>query len=226
MFYVYVIFRPCGTPCYVGKGTGNRYRVHFRKSSNPHLARIIAKYGELPVVIARSGMTESEAFETEVALISAIGRAPHSGPLVNLTIGGEGGSGSKRTPESLARMSAAQRGKKMPAAWLAAQIGKVISENQRAKIAASLTGKTQTSESNAKRSATMRGRKKPPMSDAQKAAISATLIGNVPWNVGVPMSDAQRKSLAAIHLGSKASEETRAKMRASQTLAWERRRAA
>ena len=69
-FYVYVIFRPDGRPCYVGKGTGVRWtRKH---DNNRHLSNIRAAAGKpLPVVKV------------------AVGRTPN-GPLVNATDGGEG----------------------------------------------------------------------------------------------------------------------------------------
>lgn len=92
-FYVYVMFRPWnGIPCYVGKGSGRRAHRPSRKL-NPHLASIIKKAaGPLPTVILRRFEDEQEAYDTEVALIEAIGRGKY-GPLANLTDGGEGTSG-------------------------------------------------------------------------------------------------------------------------------------
>lgn len=93
-FYVYVIFRPNGIPCYVGKGRGDRMQAHKRRKGNLHLAAIYAMNGgALPAVKVRCDLSESEAFETECALIAALGREPHGGVLVNLTDGGEGTAG-------------------------------------------------------------------------------------------------------------------------------------
>ena len=48
---------------------------------------------EIPKLRVRENLTEDEAFETEIALILAIGRADRgSGPLTNMTDGGEGWS--------------------------------------------------------------------------------------------------------------------------------------
>lgn len=102
-FYVYVIFRPWdGSPCYVGKGKGDRWR-QFGARSNRHLLRIIAKAQrlglDLPIIKVRENLTEAEAFQTERAFIAAIGRGKR-GPLVNLTDGGEGVSGLKHSEKT------------------------------------------------------------------------------------------------------------------------------
>lgn len=100
IFYVYVIFRPTGEPCYVGKGSGGRWQQHIKGSHNRHLKRLYEKSGfDLPVVIIRDHMSEFEAFEMEIALISVIGREQHGGSLFNLTDGGEGVRGHIRTRE-------------------------------------------------------------------------------------------------------------------------------
>jgi hypothetical protein len=110
VFYVYLIFRPDGRPCYVGKGQGGRWEAHFKRAGNPWLSRIIAAAGgDLPVVKVRENLTEAEAFETEVALIKALGRKKDGGPLVNLTDGGEGVSGLVFSAESRARFSEANK---------------------------------------------------------------------------------------------------------------------
>lgn len=93
-FYVYVIFRPNGLPCYVGKGFGGRWKRHSVNSHNHHLRNIYRKFGpDLPIVKVREFISDFEAIETEVALISIIGRQKEGGPLVNMTNGGEGASG-------------------------------------------------------------------------------------------------------------------------------------
>ncbi len=112
--YVYVLFRPWnGEPCYVGKGCNERAHVHNKKGAdhpNAHLAAIYRRsVGPLPVVVLRSGLSESEAFSTEVALIAAIGRAPR-GPLTNLTDGGEGPCGAVQSQACCEKKGAALRG--------------------------------------------------------------------------------------------------------------------
>jgi hypothetical protein len=114
VFYVYVAFRPWdGSPCYVGKGKGNRWRRHFRTSPNRNLANIIKKAGgTIPTVVIRRGLFEEEAFEIERAFIKAIGRKAHGGPLVNLTDGGDGPSGARHSDEVKRA-----RSKDLKAAW-------------------------------------------------------------------------------------------------------------
>ena len=103
-FYVYLYFRLDGTPCYVGKGKGDRYRA--KTSRNPHLKSILkANNYRIPVVIIRSELTEQQALDLEAALIAALGRECDGGPLVNLTLGGVATSGFVFSDESKHKMS-------------------------------------------------------------------------------------------------------------------------
>ena len=110
-FYVYIWFRPDGIPCYVGKGQGNRWlrtRPH-----NRHLKNIIVKAKregkDIPKIKVRVGLTEAEAFDTEVAFIAAIGRCKNGGPLVNFTDGGEGVSNPPASVRAKIRKATKQR---------------------------------------------------------------------------------------------------------------------
>jgi hypothetical protein len=101
-FYVYVLFDAFGVPRYVGKGRRNRWLMHER-SSDPKefIERTWLMLGEIPKIKVRENLYEADAYETEIALIAAIGRSPH-GPLVNMTNGGEGGN---LTPEEHLKIS-------------------------------------------------------------------------------------------------------------------------
>ena len=118
-FYVYVKFRPWdGSPCYVGKGKGDRAFAHEYRAFNPHLANIIKKAGgELPTVFVREGLTERDAFELEVIFIKSIGRKANGGPLCNMTDGGDGSTGHTHavTLEMRRKISKANLGRKRTA---------------------------------------------------------------------------------------------------------------
>lgn len=134
-FYVYVIFRPNGVPCYVGKGRCGRWQQHIKNSHNRWLRNIYNKAnGDLPISKIREGLTNADACATEIALIGAIGREIDGGPLVNITAGGEGllghtpfrdeawrerqrlaHIGQTPSPEARAKMSATRKGRKLSA---------------------------------------------------------------------------------------------------------------
>jgi hypothetical protein len=114
IYYNYVYFTLDGIPRWVGKGKNKRYKAHERNSHNLILANLMRKAGgDLPVVVIREGLTEAEAFETEVALIAAIGRADLGlGPLVNHDNGGRGAT--YLSPEVREARAAKLRGRKHP----------------------------------------------------------------------------------------------------------------
>lgn len=214
-FYVYAIFRPGGDVCYIGKGHGGRWQQHVKRSCNRRLSRIYAKAGgDLPVIKVREGLTEKEAFETEGQLIAAIGRADlGSGPLVNLTDGGEGTVGWIAPEDVRAKMSMARRGKKLTGQNLlnvrACLIARNANEEHRARISAGLIGRKKSPEHVAKISAAQRGKKK--WSPEARAEMSVTRRGRkCPW------SPETRTKMIAVHVGRKNSPEIRARMSAGR----------
>jgi len=108
MFYVYVYRDPRplkkDQPVYVGKGTGDRDISHWSKGShNKPFQDFIShlKQRGLVAILDRVFETKSEdeAFAKEIELIALYGRRNlGTGTLFNLTDGGEGGSGTVRTP--------------------------------------------------------------------------------------------------------------------------------
>jgi len=107
MFYVYVYRDPRPTknnqPVYVGKGTGDRDLSHWsRGSHNKPFQDFIAhlKVRGLVAICERVFETENEmeAFAKEIELIALYGRRDlKQGPLFNLTDGGEGVAGMRKT---------------------------------------------------------------------------------------------------------------------------------
>lgn len=108
-FYVYVYRDPFTmAPFYIGKGLNGRADQHLMEAKDERNTpenyynsfklrkiRKILDQGKDPIIErVCEGMTEDDAFELEVFLISEIGRRVlDEGPLTNLTDGGEGFSG-------------------------------------------------------------------------------------------------------------------------------------
>lgn len=194
IYYVYVLFRPWdGSPFYIGKGKWNRWLVHqsrTRRHSNLRLTNIFEKASrlgmEIPKVKVRSGLTESEAFKVEIALITAIGRGKGS-PLVNLTDGGEGASNPSE--ESRIKRGAAIRG--IPR-----------SAETKAKISAKLLGHEQSVEARIKIGLKSKAMWTNPETRSFLSGV----------NRGVKRSKEFRDKVSAFHKGRTPSIETRSKM--------------
>lgn len=98
IYYVYSYLRADGSPYYIGKGKGLRYKAPHGKLPVPPSDRI---------VFIEDNLTEEEAFDLEVELIAFYGRKDNgTGILRNRTDGGEGRSGGVVSEsERLARSS-------------------------------------------------------------------------------------------------------------------------
>jgi hypothetical protein len=112
IYYVYVLFDWLGIPRYVGKGKGKRDIKHERYTDpanwrkNEFIEQTWIMLDEIPKVRIQNNITESEAFAAEAALIKVIGRIDlGTGPLTNMTDGGDGTSGYSHRPSSRAIMS-------------------------------------------------------------------------------------------------------------------------
>lgn len=118
MFYVY-LYTHNDRPLYVGKGQRNRYLDHLRQSQraparhHTNLAKYLRKHDLSGLRISTIPCdTEAAAHKLEADLILAIGRRDlKTGPLINLTEGGDRGFTGKHTAETKAKMSAWQKGR-------------------------------------------------------------------------------------------------------------------
>jgi hypothetical protein len=237
--YVYILFRPNGVPCYVGKGVGNRWLRHEWQTHNLRLARIIKSAGgSLPKIKIREGLTDAEAHETEQAFIAAIGRVAHGGPLVNF----------EHTELTKQKMSAASKGKPKSPEHVEKirqrMMGNVPSEATRAKLSAAHSGRITTPEHAKAISKAKKGICSGPMPEHQRIAIGAALKGRERSEaevaairagqakmteeqklarlekvreklVGRPLSEEHRKKISEDQRGRTRSPEFRAKVSAS-----------
>lgn len=113
MFYVYVMRRPNGEPFYVGKGCRRRIASHERDALNGvdglrhrYIKKIWRSGSLVDYDIIGYYATEMEAFAEETALIARLGRRKlGSGPLINLTDGGEGPTGAKHSAATRKKLS-------------------------------------------------------------------------------------------------------------------------
>jgi hypothetical protein len=84
-YYTYAYLREDGTPYYIGKGKGRRIFDKENRTSCP------VPKDKKRVIYLKKNLTEDEAFQHEVYMISILGRKNNgTGILRNLTDGGEG----------------------------------------------------------------------------------------------------------------------------------------
>lgn len=187
--YIYMVHRHDGTPLYIGKGTGERYKRHdSRAKANPHYAAVLAQAGgSLPVTIVADDLSEKEAYNLERLFTKEIGIESEGGPLINCGHGGRGGPVGVKHSEK----------------WKAA----------RSRIAAELW---QDEQYRAKmlRPDRPRGGNASARSAEFKAAVSAKLKGNS-HTLGFHHSDEAKAKMSAKRKGVPKSAETRTKMKES-----------
>lgn len=181
-------------PFYVGKGRDGRFSDHCRaarKSPTPvkgqhklNIIRAIYKSGHTPVEkIVSSLSIEAVALVKEEVLIEIVGRRAHGGPLVNLAMGGEGGAGGV--------------------------LGRSLSDETKAKIRASNTGKTAPAEVRNKMSANS-PRKGKPISEKHRAAIVEANKRRKGTAKKTPVSDETRLKLSLANKGKAKPESVKA----------------
>lgn len=196
IYYVYILFRPDGSPLYIGKGKGSRWLDHEKpkRVHNKHLGRIIDKARsaglEIPKLKIAEHLTNDVAIEYERAWITAVGRRKHGGPLVNQTDGGEGTAGYVTSAKTRSLQSEKRKGKPMSAAHKAA-------------IKAAMS----TPESKAKQSAAQKKRFE---RQDERDRVAAAHVG-----ISSPAITAQIEALRILNTGRKRPPETGSRISAS-----------
>lgn len=109
-YYVYLHIKSSdGTPFYVGKGKGDRCSYIHRRGS--FWDNVVNKHG-FEVLMLEDNLNETLAFDLECYWIDRIGRRDlGTGPLINLTGGGEGTSGRIVSDKERKRIGNMNRGK-------------------------------------------------------------------------------------------------------------------
>ena len=202
-------------PFYIGKGKGNRAQHHLMncslssKSHKNNKIKAIKFAGLEPIIlIKKRNLTEKQALNTEVSLIDKIGRSNlKTGPLTNLTDGGEGTSGKITTDECKAKLSAAAKAKPKEY-WLAQrQLRNPVptkKEKARRKTFSKIrSGIKQSEELIAKRVEARSGYKH---SEETKRKISSSSTGR-------RLTEEHKAKLRAANLGFKVAEKTKEKIR-------------
>jgi len=174
IYYCYVYKREDGTPYYIGKGKGSRAFITSGRIINPPRDRT-------NIFFACEGVSETEAFEMEVALISLLGRKDiGTGILRNKTDGGEGVSGVVVSEETRQKMSRAKK-------------GRPLTEETKRRISVTLTGRPMSEESRRKLIET---RKNQPLSEESRRKMSESRKGKSP-------TEETRKRMSKTRKGSK-----------------------
>ena len=161
MFYTYAHYTPKGRLFYIGKGQGGRSHSFYGR--NILWNEVVTEFGNPDVEILANWDTEEEAFSHEVLLISCFRDMGYK--LANLTDGGEGFSGFKRTTpvwnvgvpcreETKQKLRGQKIGKS--ATW---NIGRKHSEETKRKCGAKNVGRIHTEEEKKKRAAKLLGNK-------------------------------------------------------------------
>jgi hypothetical protein len=217
-FYSYLWLRSDGSPYYVGKGTERRAFVSF--SHGVHCPKDRTRILVFPT------LSEAAAFEVEVAMIAFFGRKDNgTGCLRNLTDGGEGAAGFKRSYEACQKQSQSMKGRVFSEEHRRrlseASKGKIFSAETRRRLSEAHKGKHhfghRYSESSRQkmRASSKRRWESHPMSEETKSKLRLFNLGRPGPNKGKKASEDAKRKMSEAHKRVGISPETRRKMAAN-----------
>jgi len=233
-FYVYVYLDPSKPnnfsyglyhfdfePFYVGKGHNKRMYEHLALYGNNHLKNnkikkilksiSVKEFKSKYIILQRFDLLEICSFSLEIDMIKTIGRRNlGSGPLTNMTDGGEGTSGYKHSKENKKKISISSKGRKHSEETKRKMKNKVFSKETKKKISKSKIGNKHSEETKKKISNTKRGKvgtfKNHKHTKESKIKMSAS-------HKGKKISKKTKEKLRQAQTGRKLSEETKLKMK-------------
>jgi len=183
-YYVYQFLREDGSPYYIGKGKDLRAFITSNRT-------VPAPVNIENIQIISDNLSEKDAFELEILLISKYGRKDlGTGILRNLTNGGDGTSGRIATETHRMKMSQKKSGD------LHHMYGKKHTEETKIKMRNSHKGKKCAPMSEDHRKKLSLAKTGSKMDDTTKMKISLANKGRKPWNTGKHLSDDHKQKLS------------------------------
>lgn len=207
-YYVYILKDPRknNEPFYIGKGKGTRAEHHLKKYDthnklkNNVINKILKENLNVIVDYYKTDLQEDEAHNLEIELISKIGRRDlGTGPLTNLTAGGEGVSGYIRSVESRKKLNQERIDSGIYNKIAEKNKGRKFSDEHRKKLSESHKGIIQSEESKRKRSEALTNKPKTEehRQNIRKAKLGSKnpMFGKTSPNKGKIMSQEQKDKI-------------------------------